>query len=1333
MKDVMSSFLRLLKINNINYLVTGYDGKPDKNNDIPAKSIFKTNPMILNSTLSKIKPSKDKSSLITHRMDGIVVVEDPINKKFIAIDGSEFKNTSVYDIIFINDIVNSIDESVIILDSGNKIIYTNYIFSVRYGFSESLLVGSFFSEILPPQYLEEVLTGIKEGKNNFIIEIYDKNGDLASAKIKVMQWADMKILVIHDIKEKEGWSREIEGLKRMQDLIFDSIAQGIIVLDKEGNIIKFNRFTQDKYAFSKEEIIGKNIFELFPDFLKLKLDKIFVEIMEQKKSKKILNLKRYSKRMKKEVVQNLYGYPIVEGGRSVGAVILIDDITEKKMLEVEYEMVQKKSEVVNDLNAILTETIEINPLMSSISKYLSEHLSFNKLFIINKMSDRIYEYKAKDMALCQDIKTMAGLHHLKSLNVSQVKIFSEKNDLMKVSSSTKNESVVLVPVIFNKTHYVDFILEFSYDVSKERNELGFLDAFFNHIGIVFDKAFSYEEKKENLKKLEFVLKISKVLSQTKEYQKTFRNLMEMVSEELTADRCFFVVKTRKEDELRAVAAVGEDQEQLMLKTFVMGQGIVGTVAKLNEPIILDNALEFKNVEYSKGYKKRRQAAIAVPVNFKGEFVGVLMLTRYGETPFSNEDFEMVKIIANNSSSYVKSLLLQMDTENKIEQLSFLYKIFTSIRTVLNIQLLRRIVTTTMGSTTKSDMTLLFKNESDVSGSRYLISETYFADQKFKDYLKGRQNMSGEFFDSLQTASHLDGDSKTAMMIFSKKMNRVIALPINITENHRYILLLCNENRVNDKISDDTYNAIIQELGMKFENAILFQENEKKIKQYNIISKLAEKLTNVKNIEDFFNYLLSSAIEIVDGSIATLLLRDGNYLVFKSASGVSIEEIKDIKIKIGVGVAGNVAKSGKSAIVNNTKTDENFVKMANLSKVYTVYNMVNVPLVHGGETVGVICVDNKRSGNFNESDAQFLETLANTAIIALEQFMGSDKDGQVSNLILENLPSGVIYMNSDGIIKHVNRTFSRISRFSEKEVLGKKYRKVFNDKNNIIQKVIKSEKPIFRSEIELISKSKEPVPCGISITPIKTKNNLDIVCIIQNLSEIKRIQSELKAKENLAALGQMAAGMAHEIKNPLAGILTGMEFLKMQFGDENTIYGESIDLIIKEVRRLDRLVNDMTSFAKTKTRIVTQTNLNNVIEHALEIVKGRLNEAGINIKKEIPDNLHLIDIDEEQIVEVLINIFLNAVQAMNKNGNIKIIVSQSEKETLLEVFNSGPRIEEELLAKIFTPFFTTKSGGTGLGLAISYNIIKEHHGTIRAQNMPDGVSFIISLPTKQSNE
>jgi len=212
--------------------------------------------------------------------------------------------------------------------------------------------------------------------------------------------------------------------------------------------------------------------------------------------------------------------------------------------------------------------------------------------------------------------------------------------------------------------------------------------------------------------------------------------------------------------------------------------------------------------------------------------------------------------------------------------------------------------------------------------------------------------------------------------------------------------------------------------------------------------------------------------------------------------------------------------------------------------------------------------------------------------------------------LNNIPSGVIYINKNGKVIHFNKSLLKIGEYNIEEIYNIDYTDLFEDKKGIIKNVFSTEKPLFRDEIILKSKKRGNIPCGISITPIKFEQDLELVCIIQDLSNIKRIQNELKAKENLAMLGQMAAGMAHEIKNPLSGILTGMEFLKMKL-KEDDILTESIDLVIKEVKRLDRLVNDMTSFAKVKTVLLTKVNILDVLNHAVEMVKTNLKTANIS--------------------------------------------------------------------------------------------------------------------------
>ncbi|MEO0237092.1 MAG: GAF domain-containing protein [candidate division WOR-3 bacterium] len=1312
MRNVLVSFLDFLKLKNISFILSTYDGRVVSDY---RKENFVEKDFDIKRFLSSIKFKRD---IFTYSTFGeYIYFNFPNYEKIIIFFKNEVNTSSIMDIYLLAELLDSIDSAVCFLDKDLKVILSNQSFQIKYG-DTYLGNATYFSEYVLPDYLEKTIISLKKKiKQELFIEMYDINGNSSSVKVSIFPWEDYSIVIIYDLKEKEIWTKEIEGLKRIQNLVFDAIAQGIIVLDREGNIIKFNKFTAEKYKFTNSEMIGKNIFDLFPDLLELKLDKILSEIIETKKTRRMLGVKRYSTRLKKELVQNLYGYPLIENGRCVGVVILIEDITEKKMIEEEYYFVQKKTEIVNNLNNLFSSNIDIKVLIPQVLKYYFKNLKPKNVYYVDVLKDEQFKLDVTTFDL-NKIKSK-HLDHFKNLRDENViYYYGTKLNELKVKKNIKN--IIYLPIIYNKKMFGKIITEFTEDVANDRFKKDFIQTFYEQVGNIFDKSYLYEEKNESLKKLEVILKVSKILSQDKDYKKSFRNLLEFLISEINADRGFILVKT-EEDKLRAVSAIGIDEKELMERDFFVGKGVSGTVALTKEPLMLDDLLKFPNIEYTKGYKKQSQAGICVPIIFKGELVGVLMLTRFGKIPFTEKDFELVKIISNNSASFIKSLLLQMDSENKIEQLTILYKIFTSLRSSLNLKFLSKIVTATLGSLLKSKVTLLLEKNEDES---YQIKETYFENEQLKTILLDKKKYYFEQ-EINQSVTNFFDDPKISKSFFKKEIRYATVLPIFVNKKDKFLLIVFSDNNLKTKIYDYTFNAIVQELYIKFESALLFDENERKLKQYNIISNLTEKLIYVKSIEEFFKYLLESAVKIVDGTYASLLFQESGRLVFKASLGIEIEKLKKVK-DMSESAAGYVYKTGNSLILNDVTKSEYFKPIKSLSKYYKVENLINVPLKFLGRTIGVLCVDNKKSGYFSESDKQFLETLANTAIIAISRFEESSKDLQISDLILNNIPSGVVYIDRNGKVIHFNNSLLKIGEYEPDEIFNMHYLDLFEDKNGIIDNVIKSEKPLFRDEIILKSKKRGSVPCGISITPIKFEKDLELVCIIQDLSEIKKIQNELKAKENLAMLGQMAAGMAHEIKNPLSGILTGMEFLKMRLKDDD-ILTESIDLVIKEVKRLDRLVNDMTSFAKAKTVLLSKVNILDVLNHAVEMVKNKLEETNISLNVNINEDIQEIMVDEEQMIEVFMNILLNAVQSIGKNGHIEISIKKEDNFLVIDIYNDGPKIPEENLSKIFAPFFTTKSGGTGLGLAISFNIIKEHNGTIFAVNRENGVSFVIKLP------
>ncbi len=226
--------------------------------------------------------------------------------------------------------------------------------------------------------------------------------------------------------------------------------------------------------------------------------------------------------------------------------------------------------------------------------------------------------------------------------------------------------------------------------------------------------------------------------------------------------------------------------------------------------------------------------------------------------------------------------------------------------------------------------------------------------------------------------------------------------------------------------------------------------------------------------------------------------------------------------------------------------------------------------------------------------------------------------------------------------------------------------------------------------------------------------------------------QLERADRLATLGELAAGIAHEIKNPIAGISGAMQILMKDFDkdDEKRII---IKEILKQIERINRDVKDLLCYAKTAKPELARKDVNGLIEESIFLIKELAAQHHVEVKNTVDSSIPIILIDEKQIQQVLVNLELNAIQAMPDGGVLTItprltIKPAGDEYVEIEVKDTGAGIEPEKLAKIFNPFFTTRHTGTGLGLSISQNMVREHRGRLEVSSEPGkGSIFVIILP------
>ena len=227
------------------------------------------------------------------------------------------------------------------------------------------------------------------------------------------------------------------------------------------------------------------------------------------------------------------------------------------------------------------------------------------------------------------------------------------------------------------------------------------------------------------------------------------------------------------------------------------------------------------------------------------------------------------------------------------------------------------------------------------------------------------------------------------------------------------------------------------------------------------------------------------------------------------------------------------------------------------------------------------------------------------------------------------------------------------------------------------------------------------------------------------------QAQLGQADRLATAGEIATSIAHEIKNPVAGVLGALQIISAETSEDDARKEIVLEMIV-QLERINQTINNLLSYARPGPPVFEATNLNEVVKRTLSFLQPQINTGGINSSITLEDNLPEIVADQKMLQQVFLNILLNAVQAMQSGGTLSISTSKENGTLKVQITDIGKGISPEIQREIFKPFFTTKHKGTGLGLAICKRIVEQHNGTISVKSeMGKGTTFTISLPIQPS--
>ena len=337
----------------------------------------------------------------------------------------------------------------------------------------------------------------------------------------------------------------------------------------------------------------------------------------------------------------------------------------------------------------------------------------------------------------------------------------------------------------------------------------------------------------------------------------------------------------------------------------------------------------------------------------------------------------------------------------------------------------------------------------------------------------------------------------------------------------------------------------------------------------------------------------------------------------------------------------------------------------------------------------------------------------------------------SDNVVENMPIGLSALDMEDNIVSFNQTAESILQIPMNQALGKKAGDILPGQ---FQTLLHEKLPAngtLEKELDCNLRDGKVIPMDVSISSLEGDDGVSMgrIILFRDLTEIQGLKNEIELSRRLASIGKLAAGVAHEIRNPLSSIKGFATYFRERY-KEVPEDRKTAEIMVQEVERLNRVIGQLLEFARPVTLQKKPIKIQALIRHSLKIIEKKAHDKHIDIIEDIDPDLPEVSMDADQMNQVLLNLYLNALESMANGGQLTLEVRSDTDSQRLRIMirDTGRGIEKNDLAHIFDPYFTTKQAGTGLGLAIVHKIIESHNGEIKVESKPDlGTSVIILLP------
>jgi len=438
------------------------------------------------------------------------------------------------------------------------------------------------------------------------------------------------------------------------------------------------------------------------------------------------------------------------------------------------------------------------------------------------------------------------------------------------------------------------------------------------------------------------------------------------------------------------------------------------------------------------------------------------------------------------------------------------------------------------------------------------------------------------------------------------------------------------------------------------------------------------------------------------------------------------------------------------LVQNAPNDLIMAEVRDLLQGLDFRSILVVPLTFGEEVLGTLCLKTTRGREeYLESEIKFCTAMARASANALKNALLHDQVREESRRyrtasqklarILDHSPDLILTTDIDGNVTEFNRGAEQVLGRERKHVIGSSYRNLFRDGGDDLIEQIRSQGRLTNYECHFLRTDGAELTLELNASLLKDENDATTgtVWVGRDVTELKSAQLQLLQAKKLSSIGEVISGVAHELNNPLSGVLGFSQLLVARHPDSPVT--RDVEKIYESAQRCQKIVKNLLSFARVHKPERKYLGINGIIDKTLELRRYQLQVNDIEVVRDFDPDLPRTMLDFHQVQQVLLNLINNAQHAMmalrDRPGCLTVRTRVVGDMIELQVADNGEGMTQDTLERVFDPFFTTKElgRGTGLGLSVSYGIVKEHGGRIYARtHSGNGSTFVIEFPVRQDS-